>query len=77
MLYVFILFTYLKKTYTCVCFLEEVSHLTNCSELEEGSEHHFEISEERVVKIKIAFRLFTKVIGISISVTDTWLALTV
>ena len=49
--------------------LEEVleEHLTNCSELDEGSEHQLAISEDRVVKIKIAFRLFTKVSKIDIS----------
>ena len=49
--------------------LEEVleEHLTNCSELDEGSEHQLQISEGRVVKIKIAFRLFTKVSKIDIS----------
>ena len=49
--------------------LEEVleEHLTNCSELDVGSEHQLEISEGRVVKIKIAFRLFTKVRNIDAS----------
>ena len=44
---------------------EHLEEQFQCSELDEGSEHQLEISEDRVVRIKVAFRLFTKVLQLN------------
>ena len=42
--------------------LEETDHLSNCTDLDEGSEHIQKMENGRVIQIKMAFRLFTKVL---------------
>ena len=54
-----LLYSLLQNQYFTIHYItEEVleEHITNCYDLDEGSDHHLEFSEGRVVKIKIALR---------------------